>query len=437
MKDSLVETCSESSNHLFSNYIHFGCLYAKSRILAGFVLFIYIIGGVPLLKAQQPNVKFPVTIETDTGESQKLELGLDPSAADGIDPEFGEEELPPIRPSGFFARLVDDDIEATGLGLGVERDIRQGSSDFSGSVVHEVRYRPGDEASEVSISWDLPKGVTGSLEDVATGGDEVSKQMEGEGSSSLSNLELRKLTITLDYSGDVNQPPTELQATAGDGRVDLTWSANGDSNSTNYNVYRSTSSFSDISGATQVNSSLVSSTDFSDTEVTNDTQYFYRVTAVDSAGNESSLSEEVSAVPSAGSDQLAGTIVFTSTRDGNREIYKTDGDGSDQVRLTNNTASDRHPAISPDGQEIVFLSDRIGELELFKMNIDGSEVTQLTDDIPATQSSARGVDWSPDGEEIIFAIKNSGVIQLYRADSDGSNVSQLVSETFTEPCMGS
>ena len=40
-------------------------------------------------------------------------------------------------------------------------------------------------------------------------------------------------------------------------------------------------------------------------------------------------------------------IAFYSDRDGNSEIYVMDIDGTNQRRLTNNTAEDRSPAWSP------------------------------------------------------------------------------------------
>ena len=51
-------------------------------------------------------------------------------------------------------------------------------------------------------------------------------------------------------------------------------------------------------------------------------------------------------------------IAFTSSRDGNYEIYVMDDDGSNQRRVTVNPASDRHPAWSPDGKKIAFVSNR-------------------------------------------------------------------------------
>ncbi|GIT17972.1 MAG: hypothetical protein CM1200mP39_07780 [Dehalococcoidia bacterium] len=52
-----------------------------------------------------------------------------------------------------------------------------------------------------------------------------------------------------------------------------------------------------------------------------------------------------------------GKIVFTSSRDGNKEIYVMDADGSNQTRLTNDSAVDENPSWSADGNKIVFQSN--------------------------------------------------------------------------------
>lgn len=120
-------------------------------------------------------------------------------------------------------------------------------------------------------------------------------------------------------------------------------------------------------------------------------------------------------------------ISYTSTRYGNREIFRMDGDGSDKTRLTNNSATDTSPAIAPDGQEVVFFSKRTGRWELFKISIDGTGLTQLTSGLPATQG-AKSIEWHPDGGELAFGIKNNDVWKIYRCNPDGSGVRQLIEE---------
>ena len=62
-----------------------------------------------------------------------------------------------------------------------------------------------------------------------------------------------------------------------------------------------------------------------------------------------------------------GRVFFTSTRDGNSEIYSANTDGSDVRRLTNNPAIDVSPACGPGGQ-IAFVSSRHGGPQIFVMS---------------------------------------------------------------------
>ena len=51
-------------------------------------------------------------------------------------------------------------------------------------------------------------------------------------------------------------------------------------------------------------------------------------------------------------------LAFTSTRDGNSELYVMNRDGSGLRRLTNSPAIDSTPTWSPTGTQIAFTSDR-------------------------------------------------------------------------------
>ncbi len=93
--------------------------------------------------------------------------------------------------------------------------------------------------------------------------------------------------------------PTGLAATAGDATVSLDWADNTEPDLASYNVYRSLTSGS---GYAVIASGLTVSA-YTDSSVTNDTTYYYVVTAVDTSSNESANSNEASATPQSGGSQ--------------------------------------------------------------------------------------------------------------------------------------
>lgn len=100
--------------------------------------------------------------------------------------------------------------------------------------------------------------------------------------------------MEMDEPPEAPAAPTGLSAIAGDGTVSLDWNDNTEPDLDGYNVYRSTTSGS---GYSQINGSLLSSSNYTDNSVTNGTTYYYVVTAVDIDLNESVYSAEVSATP--------------------------------------------------------------------------------------------------------------------------------------------
>ena len=115
-------------------------------------------------------------------------------------------------------------------------------------------------------------------------------------------------------------------------------------------------------------------------------------------------------------------IAFTSTRDGNAEIYVMDADGKNQRRLTDSPRYDGHPSWSPDGQRIAFVSQRGGfRIQIYVMDSNGENQTRLTHD----GGNKREPSWSPDGQSIAFMLNNFASIQIYVMDSDGKNRTRL------------
>jgi Tol biopolymer transport system component len=115
-------------------------------------------------------------------------------------------------------------------------------------------------------------------------------------------------------------------------------------------------------------------------------------------------------------------IAFVSDRDGNREIYTANADGSSPRRLTDNPAADQFPAWSPDGSTIAFGSDRDGNEEIYVMSAsDGSGQTNLT----ANPATDRYPAWSPDGAKIAFRSSRAHGFDIFLMNRDGSDVTQL------------
>jgi TolB protein len=109
-------------------------------------------------------------------------------------------------------------------------------------------------------------------------------------------------------------------------------------------------------------------------------------------------------------------FAFSSTHEGNQEIYTAAIDGTDLVRLSQSPGIDAHPCWSPDGKSIAFATDRWGGLELAAVKADGTGLVRLTrspglDDYPA---------YSPDSARLAFVSNRDGQFEVYLAEADGS-----------------
>ncbi len=110
-------------------------------------------------------------------------------------------------------------------------------------------------------------------------------------------------------------------------------------------------------------------------------------------------------------------LFFDSLRGVNRDIYAVQGDGSALVRLTSSTATEREPAVSPDGKTLAYSSDETGSFQLYLMPLPHGTPRQLTKGPMSAQQPA----WSPNGQALSF--RSDAGLFLIGVDGDGQRES--------------
>ncbi len=143
-----------------------------------------------------------------------------------------------------------------------------------------------------------------------------------------------------------------------------------------------------------------------------------------------------------------GSIIFTSTRDGDLELYRMDADGSNVKRLTHTPGYDGGAFFSADCQQIVWRASRPegeqlkdfqrllaqglvrpGKLEIFVAAADGSNPRQVTQ----LDGAAFAPFFHPSGERILFSSSHHSPrgreFDIWAINVDGTDLEQI---TFTE-----
>ena len=124
-------------------------------------------------------------------------------------------------------------------------------------------------------------------------------------------------------------------------------------------------------------------------------------------------------------------IAFTSSKDGNEEIYVMNLDGTDITRLTHNNVADYWASLSPDGGKVLYRSSEAGtgidvNNEIYVANADGSGTPVSVSQHPSWDNDPC---WSPDGSMIAFASKRDGNAEIYVCKLDGSGEFERITKT--------
>ncbi len=188
-----------------------------------------------------------------------------------------------------------------------------------------------DNPSSVDVNFNI-SGLA-SLSSLNVYRTSASEDSENKGSINLSTNSftttlpaesITTFTGTIGAVGDLTPPqaPQGLGVTMQGSSIALSWSPNPESDISHYTVYRSTTGDFNPSPADSIVG--VTGTTYVDANVTSGTTYYYRLAAVDTVGNRSTFSYEISeTVP------LAGTTTVTLTPSADSWIQDEGGSGRD------------------------------------------------------------------------------------------------------------
>ena len=122
------------------------------------------------------------------------------------------------------------------------------------------------------------------------------------------------------------------------------------------------------------------------------------------------------------------SIVFTSERDGNRNIYTMRLNGEDLNQITSDLSNDYEPIFSPDGESIIFTSERDGNKEIYLYSLISKKIKNLTNN--------SGDDWNPrfyqDGRKIVFQSDRDGNWEIYLMNLNGKYQRNISNHSATD-----
>jgi Tol biopolymer transport system component len=97
-----------------------------------------------------------------------------------------------------------------------------------------------------------------------------------------------------------------------------------------------------------------------------------------------------------------GMLAFVSGRNGTRDIWVNEADGSNPRPVTSDPDNDSLPSISPDGSRVAFVSTRAGRRGLWLVQTGGGPASRLIEADVLDRAS-----WSADGKRLVYSAEGA------------------------------
>ncbi len=120
-------------------------------------------------------------------------------------------------------------------------------------------------------------------------------------------------------------------------------------------------------------------------------------------------------------------IAFASSRNGIRQLFVMNADGSNVRQVTNLNNMGGRSAWSPDGARLAFYRGPFGDRNIYIINVDGTGLVQLTNG-----GDNLGPSWSPDGNWISFTSFRDSNNEIYIIHPDGTELTRLTNTTISD-----
>jgi eukaryotic-like serine/threonine-protein kinase len=125
-----------------------------------------------------------------------------------------------------------------------------------------------------------------------------------------------------------------------------------------------------------------------------------------------------------------GRMVFVLHSGKRGDIWIMNADGNNRRQLTTGDGNNHNPVVTPDGQHIVFTSSRSGQRNVWRMNIDGTDPQRLTDSLldflPAV---------SPDGQWVVYSSMTEGRQSLWKVPTGGGTPIEVINGKGVNPAI--